>query len=136
VDTRSKILRGSFPVPPSGGWPEFARPLAVVTGYFDVLRGEHAREFERVRETAGAATVLAIVLPSPGELLPPRARAELVAALRAVDYVAVADGADVEGLVASIHPAHVVRLEEADQRRLRELREHVRLRTHGLKGGR
>ncbi|SPE30218.1 conserved hypothetical protein [Candidatus Sulfopaludibacter sp. SbA6] len=128
MDTRNKILEA--PGPEETSWPDFARPLAVVTGYFDVLRAEHARDLRHARDAAGAATLLAIVLPSPTALLPQRARAELVAALRAVDYVAAADADDVEGLVASLQPANLLRLEEADKRRVRQLREHVRNRSH------
>jgi glycerol-3-phosphate cytidylyltransferase-like family protein len=120
VDTRDKILEAPR--------LEFARPLVVVTGYFDVLRAGHARDLQRAREEAGAATLLAIVLPSPTALLPQRARAELVAALRAVDCVMMTDAADAKRLIGSLQPAHVVHGEAADQRRARELHEHVRSR--------
>ena len=106
MDTRNKILSGEVP------WPEFARPLAVVTGYFDVLRTEHVHELEAAR--AGAATLLVVVLPRAAELLPIRARAELVAGLRAVDYVAV-DG-------VAPQADRILHLDDEDDRRLRELR--------------
>ena len=113
MDTRNKIL-----TPP---WPGFARPLVIVTGYFDVLRAEHVRDLQHARDGARAATLLAIVLPHPAALLPQRARAELVAALRAVDYVLIG-----EELAGTLHPDQLIRLEEADERRTRELGEHVR----------
>lgn len=128
MDTRNKILEA--PRPEETPWPEFARPLAVVTGYFDLLRAEHARDLQHARDAAGAATLLAIVLPSPTALLPQRARAELVAALRAVDYVVAADAVDSERLIASLQPALLLHLGEADERRARQLREHVRNRSH------
>ena len=121
MDTRKKIIEAP--------WPEFVRPLAVVTGSFDVLRVEHARDLEHARDDARAATLLAIVLPDPAALLPQRARAELVAALRAVDYVVVADAEDVEGIVRSLQPAELFRLEGADEGRAHQLRELVRSRT-------
>ena len=120
MDTRSKILAGG------AEWPRLDRPLAVVTGYFDVLRAEHAREFEQVRKSA--ATVVAIVLPREGELLPLQARAELVAALRAVDWVACAETAEPAGILATLRPDSLMRLEENDERHWRQLREHVRKR--------
>lgn len=114
MDTRSKIVTGLG--------SEIARPLAIVTGYFDVLRAEHARELQAARQ--GAAAMLVIVLPRSGELLPQRARAELVAGLRAVDSVMIA-GPDAEELIASLRPDSLARLEEGDERRARELRELV-----------
>ncbi|HEY2014003.1 MAG TPA: hypothetical protein VGH38_10915 [Bryobacteraceae bacterium] len=118
MDTRSKILVEG------PAWPDFPRPLAVATGYFDVLRAEHARELWQARRASGAATLVAIVLRRPGELLSLRARAELVAALRAVDWVVCA-GATGTDEYKTLRPDYVVRLEEGDERRSRELRERV-----------
>jgi glycerol-3-phosphate cytidylyltransferase-like family protein len=117
VDTRSKILT------PAAALRIPARPIAIVTGTFDVLRAEHAREIEEAR--TGAAALLAIVLPRAGELLPQRARAELVAALRAVDYVVAAGPEELEALIHGLEPARIVRLEGADDRRLQQLREQI-----------
>lgn len=110
MDTRSKILNVDGP------WPDFPRPLAVITGYFDVLRAAHVRELEAARLAAGAATLLVVVMPRERELLPLRARAEMVAALRLVDYVLC--GTPIEAL----RPDSVTMLEESDERRLRDLR--------------
>ena len=109
MDTRNKIVTSL---------PEVAAPVVVVTGTFDVLRAEHARELEIAR--AGAATLVAVVLPSAAGLLSARERAEMVAALRLVDYVMIADN---EPLVAA---AKIVQLEPADTRRTLNLIEHVR----------
>jgi bifunctional ADP-heptose synthase (sugar kinase/adenylyltransferase) len=121
VDTRSKILTAAAAL-------EIAvRPLAIVTGTFDVLRAEHARELQKVRNGTGAAAVLAVVLPRAGELLSQRARAELVAALSTVDLVVVVAGpGELDGLIRGLQPAHLIRLEEHDERRLQQLCEHVR----------
>ena len=77
MDTRSKILT------PAAALALRERPFAIVTGTFDVLRAAHACELEEAR--TGAARLLVVVLPRAGELLPQRARAEMVAALRIVD---------------------------------------------------
>ena len=82
------------------------RSPVVVTGYFDVVLAAHAREFEQVRNRIGR-------LPrsswsssrSQGEILSARARAEMVAALRMVDYVVIADDTDLESLIASLAPS-------------------------------
>jgi len=116
VDTRNKILTSDAAAslaPP--------RPLAMATGYFDILRAAQIHELAAIRRRTGAAALLVVVLPRPHELLPQRARAELVAALRLVDYVLLAGPEEVEGLRASLQPVELARMEEADAARLREL---------------
>jgi bifunctional ADP-heptose synthase (sugar kinase/adenylyltransferase) len=125
MDTRSKILT-----------PEAARalagPLAVVTGYFDVLRAAHARELESIRRKNSAATLVALVLPFHGEVFEIRARARMMAALRVVDYVVVADELDAGALLAALHAETVIHLEAEDERRNREIAELIRRRQRGL----
>jgi glycerol-3-phosphate cytidylyltransferase-like family protein len=116
VDTRSKILTSADSLP---------RPFTLVSGYFDVLRAEHVREFERVRQRTVNRPLVVVVLRCPEELLSQRARAELVAAVRVVDYVVTADHNDLSGIIERLQPAEVVRLEEADRRRTGRLIEHV-----------
>jgi bifunctional ADP-heptose synthase (sugar kinase/adenylyltransferase) len=99
--------------------------LAIVTGYFDLLRAVHLRELEAVRQRTGAGALLAVVLPWDEACLSQRARAEMAAALRVIDYVVFIDHGDVEALVGALGPAEVVRLEAADACRNRELIEHV-----------
>jgi hypothetical protein len=99
-------------------------PVTVVTGYFDPLLAWHAQEFESIRGRASALAV--VVLPLGGELLSQPGRAILVAALRVIDYVLVADNEDLDGLFAELKPAEIVRLEDDDLRRRGELIEHVR----------
>ena len=80
--------------------PEAARLAAegatVVSGYFDPLLASHARRLAGLKR--GAKLMVADRDP-PQPILPARARAELVASLRVVDYVveagATASGADV-----------------------------------------
>ncbi len=119
MDTRNKILT------PAAARAIAARPVVIVTGKFEVLRAGHANELLEARTRAAAAALLAVVLPDDGGLLPQRARAELVAALRAVDYVVLGGGAELEGLVDALTPAGVLSLEEVDERLSAELRDRV-----------
>jgi len=126
VDTRSKILTldAALQLPP---------PLTVVTGYFDVLQAGHVGDLQRARGLASGVApngrrLLAIVLPGTAPLFDQRARAELVAALRVVDYVVTADDRDLDRIFAAFPLSQLVRLEAADERRSRQLMEHVRSR--------
>jgi glycerol-3-phosphate cytidylyltransferase-like family protein len=125
MDTRNKILTPAAALALSP-----ARPLVVVKGYFDVLRAAHARELDEIRRRTSAATLLALVLPLDDALLPLAARAELVAALRMVDYVLPGDAGESNRLVSSLGPAETVSLEDADMRRARQLIEHVHRRQN------
>ena len=118
MDTRSKILTIEAASRLS------ARPLVIVSGTFDVLRAAHARELEQRAMDGGK--LLVAVLPSEFNLLPQRARAELVAALRVVDYVVATGPEELEALAAALQPAALVRLEHTDAERARQLIEHVR----------
>ena len=111
MDTRSKII--SADAAPPG--------CTVVTGYFDVLLADHAREL-----SALPRPLLVAVLRVDGELMSQRARAEMAAGLRVVDYVVIADDTEAEALLARLRPARTVRMEEDDARRIRQLMEHVR----------
>jgi hypothetical protein len=119
MDTRSKIVS-----------PETApRACTVVTGAFDPMLAEDARQLAEIRAAHADCPLLAVVLPLPMELLPVRARAELVAALRVVDYVVTAPdaatAATTNALLAALEPGHLVRLEAAQAVRKRQLMEHV-----------
>jgi bifunctional ADP-heptose synthase (sugar kinase/adenylyltransferase) len=118
LDTRSKILSPAG----AGG---LSGPLVCVTGYFDLLLAEHARELSEVRKRTPDCRLLVIVLPHPGELHPIDARAELAAALRMVDYVVIADRDPVEVFITRLRPVEVVRLETAEAGRTRRLIDHV-----------
>ena len=117
MDTRTKILT-------AGRARTLPGPLVVVTGYFDVLRAEHARALASIRER-NSGTLLAIILPSPFEILDIHARARMVAALRVVDYVLVADEPAPDELLAALNPRTVIHLEADDARRNREIRERI-----------
>ena len=114
VDSRSKIVTPD----------RLPCPVTLVTGYFDVLRGEHARELRAIRQRSRGPLAV-VILSRPDEILSQAARAELVAALRMVDYVITADHEDLNRLIESAKPAEVVRLEAADLRWTERLIDHV-----------
>ena len=116
MDTRSKILTSADSLP---------RPITLVAGYFDVLCAAHASEMQKVRDRTAGCELVVVVLTCRGELLSQQARAELVAAMRVVDYVLIADNEELHRLIERLNPAEVVRLEEADLRRTRRLIEHA-----------
>jgi bifunctional ADP-heptose synthase (sugar kinase/adenylyltransferase) len=120
MDTRRKILTAG-----DASRLNPARPLVLVTGYFDLLRAEHGRELNSVRSRTAPATLMVAVLPLSGEVLSQAARTTLVAAMHMVDYVVTAEDAEVDLLVSALTPSLVLRLEEGDLRRARQLIEHV-----------
>ena len=86
MDTREKIVPLKDLLPRLGN----ARWLAVV-GAFDPLMLAHAT---RLAELGGRGrSIIAVVEPSTESLLPTEARAALVAALRSVQLVVIAEAA-------------------------------------------
>ncbi|MCS7315904.1 MAG: hypothetical protein RMI94_01140 [Bryobacterales bacterium] len=120
MDTRAKILGpdGLEAVRRQG------RRLKVVTGYFDPLLASHARRLANLR--GEGETLVVVVRDLERALLPLGARAELVAALAAVDWVVVA--ADPEPVIAALAPDELVREETADLERREALIRLVRSR--------
>ena len=83
------------------------------------------RVIERLAAIRPKAEVLvAAVLPLDKEFLSQRARAELAASMRVIDYVLIADNCVVRGL----DPVETIRLDEEDLRRRGEFIAHVRSR--------
>jgi len=117
MDTRSKILTLDAALALPRG------EVTIAAGYFDALTAAHTREL-----AALARPVLAVVLPLAAELVPRRARAEMVAALRVIDYVVIAEPKDVEFLAGRLEPRAVAHFEAADEARVSQLIEHVRSR--------
>jgi bifunctional ADP-heptose synthase (sugar kinase/adenylyltransferase) len=113
VDTRTKIIdRAEAERIAAAG----ARP-AVVTGYFDPLTAAHAA---RLAVIAAAGHPLLVVVRTPEEpLLAARARAELVAALAAVNHVVVEEGDP--AWLERLDAAEWIHEEDADLRRRRHL---------------
>jgi hypothetical protein len=81
VDTRTKILSS----------PEAARIASrttVVSGYFDPLLAWHASRLQELKaELKSDLPLLALIATPPDAILSSRARAELVAGIKVVDYV-------------------------------------------------
>jgi len=114
LDTRSKILTHA-------GVEQLSGPWTLVTGYFDPLRAAHARELQQVRDRTSGRRLMVAVLTHAREVLDVGARAELVAALRVVDYVVTVDHEDLDAFIERLRAAEVVRLERADLDRTRQL---------------
>lgn len=125
VDTRIKILDRAAAVHVARELREKGKRLVVVTGYFDVLLADAVR---RLQSRAGDHALMAIVLEPSNPILTISARAELVAALRVIDYVCPATDADTEQLLYELQADEICREELADQRRTEDLAEHVRRR--------
>ena len=85
--------------------------VVLANGCFDALHVGHVRYLEGARRE-GDVLVVAVnsdagvcALKGPGRpILPESARADLVAALRAVDYVVLFNEPNVEALLASLRP--------------------------------
>ncbi|MBM3746069.1 MAG: hypothetical protein FJW34_09745 [Acidobacteria bacterium] len=117
MDSRSKILTAEEAA------RRFTGPgVRWVKGHFDPLLPEHARRLAEL--AAPGARLVAVVTDPPEPILPARARAELVAALRVVDWVVVGPG-------ASIPAGAVFDETQEDLRRARDFRLHVRARQGG-----
>jgi predicted NBD/HSP70 family sugar kinase len=114
MDTRSKILT----IEAASLLPK--NNLTIATGYFDVLRAADARELAALDRP-----LMAVVLPLDGEFLAARARAEMAAALRVIDYVLVAEEQDLDTLICSLNPRKIVRLEASHAAGIRRLIGHV-----------
>ena len=110
MDTREKIVDAA----------QAARIAAsgatVVSGYFDPLVASHAERLAELKPPG--ATLLVLIATPDNAILPAAARAQLVAGLRDVDYVAELAA----GLTPQIH------LEQEDAERFAALLAHVHAR--------
>jgi hypothetical protein len=110
VDTREKIIDAGQAARIA------AEGATVVSGYFDPLIAAHAERLAALK-VPGAKLLVLIATPE-NAILPAPARAELVAGLRAVDYVSeLADS-----------PAPRIHLEQEDDERFAALLQHVHAR--------
>src|SRR5271165_2106609 len=96
MDTREKIIDDAQAA-------NIAVDAIVVSGYFDPLIAAHAERLASLK--TGDKKLLVLIATPPDAILPAAARAELVAGLRCVDYVAES---------RSLTPS--VRLEQEDDR--------------------
>jgi glycerol-3-phosphate cytidylyltransferase-like family protein len=124
LDTREKIIDLDRAAAIAAGWRGGEVKWKLVAGYFDVLTPARVRE---LRQASNGGPLVAVVLDPPDPLLPSRARAELAASLRVVDYVLLSNG--VEELVKQLRPDEVIHAQADDQKRSRELVDHVHRRN-------
>src|SRR5271155_1933173 len=109
LDTREKIVDAAQAASIA------ASGAIVVSGYFDPMVASHA---ERLASLKTGAKLLVLIATPENAILPAAARAELIAGLRAVDYVAeIADGLTPQ-----------IRLEQEDAERFSDLLKHVHAR--------
>jgi glycerol-3-phosphate cytidylyltransferase-like family protein len=119
LDTRNKIVTLERALELSGG----AR-TALVTGYFDPVTAEHARRLRELK--AGHEVLIAALANPPAPILDERARAEVLAALQAVDYVVLPRQGMACLPAGPESSVSVFREETADAERFQRLVERVR----------
>jgi len=110
MDTRTKIIDAAQAASIA------ASGAIVVSGYFDPLVASHAERLASLK--TNGATLLVLIATPDNAILPAAARAELVAGLRAADYVSI--------LAAGLEPQ--IHLEQEDAERFHALLQHVHAR--------
>jgi hypothetical protein len=110
MDTREKIIDATQAAAIA------ASGATVVSGYFDPLVASHAERLSALKPNG--QKLLVLIATPDNAILPAAARAELVAGLRAVDYVAE--------LTGSLAPH--IQLEQEDNQRFAALLQHVHAR--------
>lgn len=111
MNTRSKILARHELAARLAQHRKNGKQIVLANGCFDVLHAGHVRYLEAARRE-GDLLVVAVnsdasmrSLKGAGRpILPAADRAELVAALGAVDYVVIFDEADVRSLLRELRP--------------------------------
>ncbi len=111
MNTRTKILGRASLARRLGDERKKGKTVVLANGCFDVLHAGHVRYLEAARNE-GDFLVVAINSDSSVRRLKARGRpilaqsdrAELVAALKAVDFVVIFDEADVRPLLRELHP--------------------------------
>ncbi len=111
MDTREKIISRNALLERLAGHRRRRQRIVLANGCFDLLHVGHIRYLEGARRE-GDLLVVGVnsdaserVLKGHGRpILPAQARAELVAALAAVDYVVIFDEPNVEALLTAIRP--------------------------------
>lgn len=111
MNTRSKILSRADLQTQLARHKKNCRQIVLANGCFDILHAGHVRYLEGARRE-GDVLVVAINsdssvcgLKGPGRpIFSAQARAELVAALAAVDYVVIFDEPDVRSLLRDLRP--------------------------------
>jgi len=103
MDTRTKIV-------PASALPE--APYTLATARVAALTADHCRALAAAKQP-GRPLVVALAADAFGGPYPldERSRAQLVAAVAAVDYVVICDQSETERLVSAAPPESVVDLE-------------------------
>jgi bifunctional ADP-heptose synthase (sugar kinase/adenylyltransferase) len=91
--------------------------VALASGSFEVL---HAAETRWLDAARAGADVLVVAVTSDAALVPDHDRAELVAAVRAVDHVVVVPARQIDALVERLRPDTHRRANDAETRALFE----------------
>lgn len=120
MDTRSKIITRPLPAELADQFSASDGEIVVIWGHFELLQASVVRQIEQAGSGTGAK-VFAIVVgdgPSNPALLSQRDRAQLVAALRAVEAVVICDEAQADALIAALRPAREILLDESADRAL------------------
>ena len=107
---------------------EQGRELDAAVVYFDPMLASHVAALEGWSRPE--ATLIAVVADPPEPLLDTRARAELVAGLRVVNFVVPLGDGPLEPLLESIAPARIYRGEQDDAARRQDLIADVRSREN------
>jgi bifunctional ADP-heptose synthase (sugar kinase/adenylyltransferase) len=126
LDTRTKILTQTEAVATARRLRQEGTPVKLATGWFDPVLAGHARRLEALKKDS--APLMVIVADPPRPILPARARAELVAALRVVDYVVLPEKGRLERLLTQLEAFEIARGEVADGELTRDLIRHVHTR--------
>lgn len=111
MNTRTKILQRTSLCDRLKEHRQRGQKIVLANGCFDLIHAGHIRYLEGARRE-GDVLVVALNsdssvrgLKGPGRpVLPAEARAELVAALAAVDYVVIFDEPDVRALLRELRP--------------------------------
>ena len=119
MDTRTKIISLGEAAEMAERVRSEGRQLTLATGCFDVLQAAHARFLNGLRSDSSVLLVavygdaaLCEIRRQPKPLLSAQARAQLVAAFGAVDYVLIWPGASLDPLIDRLGPGHVERVTE------------------------
>jgi glycerol-3-phosphate cytidylyltransferase-like family protein len=120
-DTRGKIINLEQARTIAGHQPMNVLPRIAFITHLEVLRADHVRKLE---QAAASGKLFIILTDPPHPLVPLEARAEIAAALRAVDYVIPSPGGAAPALDA-IQPGVVIQDEQADRQRTLTLVDYV-----------
>lgn len=126
MDTRQKILEPDQAAGRIQRLCEEGSRVVLITGFFDPLVPAHAHRLNRLASADSALIV--VVTDPPDSILPLRARAELVAALAAADWVVPVPAGNLDEFLDGVAIAPVERGEAEDLALRQEIIRHVHTR--------